>query len=447
VENKKKKINSAWGLLAVLVILWFVSCTKKPETIGLDLVDVNKPFIGYDTTMEVFAYSVVEDSVASDETSLNLFGSRYSPTFGMSNTSFYTHLRLSDLFPDFGPNPVVDSVVLTMVYSGYYGKISTMQTVRIYQVDDEISLDSTYWSNRSFNTLTEELAYHQFIPNPNDSIEVDSATFAPAQLRIPMNTGFAQDILDIQDSTIFGSSEDFINYFNGIHIVPDDVFPTNEVEGATLYFNMTDEQSDVKIYYHNDTSTVNDTLIYVLSINSNSARVGRFLHNYKMSIDNNFRDQIVNKDTTLGKNNFYIQGMGGIKTIIKFPGLSNWVDSGNIVINEAKLVLTATGFEEDTDPPESLILFKLTDEEGQHNFVPDYLRGEAYFGGSLNTTNNDYFFRISRHIQQLLRDEPDLGLVMYPTGKSIRANEAIFIGSDALSPGRFRLNILYTKVD
>jgi len=432
-------------LLILIAGIIFSSCNKKPESIGLDLVDDNKPFIGYDTTFNVYAYSEIEDSVAADETSSNLFGSRYTKTFGLSSAGFYTHLRLSEIYPDFGPGPVADSVFFTMVYAGYHGNINSTQTMRIYQVNDTMERESSYWSNKEFEIFPEELANYTFIPQPNDSTEIDSITKIAARLKVPMNLSFAQDILDIDDTTIFESSDTFIDYFNGIYVKPDDVFSTGE--GSILSFNLTSNYSNIIIYYHNDTSTIEDTLTFILSINSNNARINRFVHDYSKSWDNVFKQQVLFNDSTLGSEKLFLQGMGGVRTIIKFPDITSWLDSGNIVINEAKLIMTSFGFDESDEPPASLILFKILGDS-LFDFTPDQATlGDVYYGGTFLEPSNSYIFRISLHLQDLLAGEEDTGLGLYPSGKSIRANDVSFIGTGGSNPDRFRLNIIYSKTN
>ncbi|MCF8369186.1 MAG: DUF4270 domain-containing protein [Bacteroidales bacterium] len=436
----------AWVLLFIIAGFVNSSCNKKPESIGLDLVDDNKPFVGYDTSFALYAYSEVEDSVPADETSYNLFGSLYSKTFGLTNAGFYTHLRLGSLNPDFGPNAVADSVFFTMVYAGYYGNIETEQTMRIYRVNDVMIRDSSYWSNKEFEIYPDvELANFTFTPHPNDSVEVDSNTILAARLKVPMSLDFAQEILDIDNDSIFESSSAFIEYFNGIYVKPDPV--TSFGGGSILSFDLTSGYSEVIIYYHNDTTTSEDTLTYSLTINSNNARINRFEHDYTKSWDDIFRKQILFNDTSYGNQKLYLQGMAGVRTVIKFPDISSWIDSGNVVINEAKLIISGFDFEEGSEPPTKLLLFKILGD-GLFDFTPDQAtQGEVYFGGGLVESSNSYTFRISLYLQDLLAGEEDLGLGLYPTAKSIKANELIFKGAGIDDPGRFRLNIIYSKTN
>ncbi len=289
-----------------LALLIFTACKKQPEYIGLNLV-VHDTLPVLDTVFSLQAYSVIEDSVVTDETSTNLLGSMLTHNFGLTVASIYTHLRLSTLSPKFGEAPQFDSAFLVMVYSGYYGNITTPQTIRIFEVDTNFYVDSSYYSNRIFSRKDTELANFTFVPNPVDSVQINDSTRVTAQIMIPLNAEFANKIL-LADSADLVSNDKFLDYFKGIYITVDSM--NSEGEGAILYFNLLNARSKVTIYY-------NDTLSYNLIFNNNSARVGNFYHNYSRSMNSNFKDQVLQGDTTVGTQNLYLQGLAGIKTLIQ----------------------------------------------------------------------------------------------------------------------------------
>ncbi len=437
-----------WRYLPALLItaLVWASCTKKPDSIGIDLLDDSKPFVGKDTTFNLLAYSLVEDSVISDETSLNLLGSMYSETFGRTNTSIYTQVRISSLNPDWGSNPVADSVIFTMVYDGYYGNLETEQTVRAFRVLEDMERDSSYWSNISFATEELELGSLSFFPDLEDILVVDSgggtydSSYVRAELRIPFEDAFA-DYMFTLDTTHTSSSEAFLEEFKGIYLRSDDVNTAGE--GAILYFDLLDDRSNLTIYYHNDSA---DSLRFRFFINLNNARVGRYEHEYLLG-SQDFISQVLNGDTALGTQDLYLQGTGGVKTNIYFPGLLEWANASERIINEAKLVINvAEEYDEHREPSSSLILFKNTATQS-FDFVPDQLEGENYFGGSYDKESNSYFFRVSMHIQNLLAGEKDLGLGLFPTAKSIKATEMRLHGTGPQDPRRFMLQITYTDIE
>lgn len=425
------------SIISVIVaLIGFTACKKDPSTIGVDLVDDNQLFVG-DTTFNLFAFSSKEDSVVTDETSLNLLGSMRTADFGRTNASFYTHLRLGDVLPSFGVNPQGDSAVLTLVYSGYYGNINSVQNVNINLVSETFYEDSAYYSNKELLISDTVFANYSFIPNPIDSIILPDTSLSEAELRIPLNEDFTNMILYPNDTNIWNSNDLFLEYFKGIYVSAQNI--TIPGEGSILYFDLLKVRSKVTIYY-------NDTLEYDLVFNNNTARIGRFEHDHSLSLNQNFLNQIVNNDTSAGVQNLYLQGLGGVQTTVKFPGLSEWVNTERFIINEARLIIPVEGESEILPPPSKLVLFQLN-EDGEILFMEDAQEGDNYFGGNLSEGDNSYLFRISLYIQDLLAGTPDYGLRFYISSKTVKANEAILYGTGPLLPQRTRLQLIYTDID
>ncbi len=420
----------------ILVLLVFTACNKKPNSIGVDLVDDNQLFVG-DTAFSVFAYSSKEDSVISDETTLNLLGSMRTINFGSTDASFYSQLRLGDVLPSFGNDPQGDSAILTLVYYGYYGNINTQQFAKVSLVGQSFFKDSTYYSNIKLLSSDTIFANYNFIPHPNDSVMLPDSSLAAAELRIPLNDDFINMILNPEDNNVLESNDSFLEYFKGIYVSSQSM--TAPGEGAILYFNLLDERSNVTIYY-------NDSLEYELEINLNNARIGKFEHDYALSLNQNFLTQVENNDTTAGTQNLYLQGLAGVQTTVTFPGLSNWVDSERYVINEARLIIPVEETSEELPPANSLVLFRLN-EDGDIMFTDDQGEGDNYFGGDFNESNNSYLFRISLYIQGVLNGSPDYGLRFYISSKTIKANESMLYGTDPLLPQNMRLELIYTDLE
>ncbi len=456
-EDLKAVVNklSVPLFLFLIVATLILSCSKKPDTIGLDLVDDNSPITGFDTTIELAAYSKIEDPIYSDETSLNLLGSMTTSTFGQTNASFYTHIRTSLLNPEFGDNPVFDSAILTMVYDGAYGNISSEQNFTIHRVTEDFYYDSSYYSNTYFSIDSSfYYASHTFIPDTTRETIVDTAnndtTFRAARLRINLNEQFGQDIFNLQNQndSVWSSNDKFLEYFKGLYIRPENI--SNTGEGGILYFDMLTDYSNIILYYR---QSPEDTTTFTLPflININSARVGRFDHDYSLSSDPDF---VLNNDSTIsGNNRLFLQCLGGVKTEISFPGIKSWADSGTIAINEAKLILTVDDYLPEYQPSSSLVMFKNIDGDDEDtladsfDFMRDQLQGDAYFGGRYHESSKTYTYRLSLHMQDLLAGEVDLGVALFPTAKAVKANEIKIFGTGPAIPGRLKLNIIYTKIE
>ena len=218
----------------------------------------------------MITYTTKEDSLRSDEASYALLGSYLDPVFGLHSASFYSQLRLSSNNADFGTSPVADSIVLTLVYKAVYGDTLTPQTVNVYELDENIYRDSSYYSNDAFATAGVMLGSKTFVPAPLDSVWVDSVKKAPP-LRIKLDPFLAQRFIAVSGSANLADNSSFLEFFKGIYVT------TNPVgsKGAILSFDLLNSLSQVTMYYKNSTS---DSLKYNFVINENCARINHFDH-------------------------------------------------------------------------------------------------------------------------------------------------------------------------
>ena len=202
------------------------------------------------------------------------------------------------------------------------------------------------------------------------------------------------------------------------------------------------------IYYRTGETGSQDTISFTFLSNSSCARFTAFDHNDYLDASSEFQAQI-NGNTSLGAEKFYLQGMGGIKAQLLLPDIQEFFDDGPVAINEAKLVLHINDDGNGLDPALKLALVMI-DEEGDAIALPDALESSSYFGGEINDGETQYFFRISRHVQQILTGEtPNYPLHLSVSGASFRPERVILHGSDELINGdmRMTLNVIYTKVN
>lgn len=133
--------------LALISALFFSSCEMEPSEIGLNLQPGSDRMDLFIDTLEVETYTVLDDSIASDERTLSPLGSYYDPLFGFVKADFFTHLRLSTANVKFSEVVnTADSLMLHLYYTGYYGDTTTPQTIRVYRVlNTDIYTDSVYY--------------------------------------------------------------------------------------------------------------------------------------------------------------------------------------------------------------------------------------------------------------------------------------------------------------
>ncbi|MBO6200981.1 MAG: DUF4270 family protein, partial [Chryseobacterium sp.] len=92
------------------------SCEGELDNLGSQLVDGNAAD-GYDKAYSLIAYNIDNsDLIRADASRLDSvrIGAFSESVFGGQKASYITQLRLNTYDPDFGTNPVIDSVVLTL---------------------------------------------------------------------------------------------------------------------------------------------------------------------------------------------------------------------------------------------------------------------------------------------------------------------------------------------
>ena len=67
--------------------------------------------------------------------------------FGVNRGSFYTQILLTENNTNLGTSPVVDSVILSYAYSGYYGYLEEFTSIEVNQILEDIYKYSIYYSN------------------------------------------------------------------------------------------------------------------------------------------------------------------------------------------------------------------------------------------------------------------------------------------------------------
>ncbi|MFN7013651.1 MAG: DUF4270 family protein, partial [Bacteroidia bacterium] len=155
-------------------------------------------------------------------------------------------------------------------------------------------------------------------------------------------------------------------------------------------------------------------------------------------------------DSSIGKQKVYIQSMGGVKTKVYFPYFKNIAANGNVIINQAELVLSVNEDESVTNQysPHNRLTLAAAREDGTNAIIIDQLESEIYFGGNYNTTTKEYRFNITRHMQRLINGQvtEDYGLFILPSGGAVNANRTVLHGSDKEHPKHIKLILTYTKL-
>jgi len=385
--------------LSLIIGLIAVSCTD-PNTIGLEVQPTSDNIIISDTSSFSWQTSQTEseDSLRTDE-ALNLILGNISddPTFIYNYAGFYTQILLTENNTDLGSNAVVDSVVMSYTYSGYYGVLEGLDDIWMMNLEGAIYKDSTYYSNTEI--INTDIPY-----NYVESFTLNTESEESPVLKIILQNNLGQRILDLGNE-VLKDNETFLENFYGLQI---DASSTNTM----LYLNPTGSNSFLKIYYHNDESSL-DTLSLDFELGGDAARINLF-NPKPLSNLNQEEDKI------------YIQSMAGYKAKI----LVNNTDSIKLMLQGKAINKVTISFDVEDDSQseyaahDKLFLVRVNDE-GDNVFLTDYtIEGETHFGGRLD--NDKYEFNITRYFYQLLNNDAYTNdLYLLPAGAAVNANSTI----------------------
>lgn len=427
--------------LALLTCIFLSSCNNQSSEIGLDLLDnlVDTEFMD---TISIDAYSMLEDTINTTNTSANIVGHLSDPVFGNSDAGIYAQFTLSGSAVNFGDNPIIDSAVLTLQISGFYGDTNSKVDIRVHELTESLDSETQYYQTSTVAYSPTILNYNTggYSIQPNSSVVVDTGVYN-AHLRIRLTQQFGQYLLDHQDDL----NNNLPGFLKGLYI---EAVGHTGVCGYMLITNMTSALSGITLYYHNNSKS---SARYTLSSTDKCVRFTHLDHDYAASQSSDFIREVLQGQQQMGERVLYVQGGGGVKTRITFPTLEKVFEEYDqrIVIHKAELVIT------NVDPnekylihPTNLTLQGIGKSDSAIRFLPDddYYTSAAYYGGSYNSTTHEYRFRITQYVQKLILQQGDWSnsINLIVRGSAVRPGRLIFDGTDPASPTRLRLEISYS---
>jgi hypothetical protein len=384
--------------LSLIIGLIAASCTD-PNTIGLEIQPTSDNIIISSANFEgISSATESEDSLRTDE-ALNLILGNISddPTFIYNYAGFYTQILLTENNTDLGTNPIVDSVMMSYTYSGYYGELEDFTTISIQRLWNPIYKDSTYYSTFDIlNTCLPMNLVESFILNTNSE--------ESPVLKMILQNNLGQKILDFGNDILI-DNETFLENFYGLEL-------SAEAQNTMLYLNPTGSNSFLKIFYHNDESGL-DTLSLDFELGGDAARINLF--NPKPLANLNQEEDKV-----------YIQSMAGYKTKIAINNTDSLKSmlQGKSINKVTMSFDVPQGSQNEYVAHDKLFLVRVN-EEGNNIFLTDFtIEGETHFGGRLE--DDKYEFNITRYFYQLLNNDIYTNdLYLLPAGAAVNANRTI----------------------
>lgn len=467
-------------LLTLLISLFILGSCKNQNDIGLPVEQqLSGTLLVYDDiVVKTDSDNVAITSTSSPKTPLS---SLNDPALGVTESAIAAAISLPGSAAYTVPTGTIttDSVIMELRYrEGFYGdSLNSKYKLKVQQLDERV-LSSAYNSNKAWAFLTPLLndpaRSGAFNVRPKTAVKTfniikgakDTLRLVAPHLRVPLAPAFFVNNLFNAPASQIASNDAFQRAVKGLYLTLERDQAAQA--GGTLMFNI--DSSSIKVYYRVVNEGVTDTAMVSMPFSIRAPYVKSKkadLSNYPSTVQNAIR-------STASNNEFYIQGLSGLRAKVSFPTLKTIFGSADltkIAINRAELVVTSKA---GTDLPPfvaqpqlSLYRLSLTQQRTQ---LPDAngtgttaydLRffGAPAFGGNYISTTKEYHFVVTGYVQDLIRGKlTDYGTYIgaidtlnktttVDIASTVQtAGRVIAVGTDK-SPQRIKLNIIYTKND
>ncbi len=442
-----KKYRFVIGFVGMVMVFW--GCTNDINDLGKDLLlpgDLVK--VRKYTEKNIKAYTITDGNQRTDEPEYNLLGTFNDPIFGKTTTDFALQFRIGsypDTLKDISKKPVIDSLVLVLLYKEVYGDLVTPQQLKVYELNADLDEAQKYYQDIDLKSMSKVELLGAKNYTPKFKLDSLSSTYGSTK-KNPKDTTIQELRIKLDQKLItklmafdYGNSESpndlFIKYFKGLYLEAGDL----NSGGAVMKINTLASGSNMAIHFH---TSKTDSLIYKYNLNSSSARVSRFAHDYSKTAIAAHLDKTDVQDSLI-----YLQTTGGLRTKILIPNLGTWSDSTNFAINKAELVFQVDSTITDLTkflPSEQLVLTAI-DKDGKEYFPSDLAFSSLYYGGTYNSADKTYRFNIAKHMQEVIeKKKENYGFYLSTAFRSSSFRRVVLKG--ATSKTGIKLDIAYSKI-
>lgn len=472
-----------------------VGCNSDADDLGLQFFENNEAQ-GEQAAYDLVAYNVNNnDVVRSDSYSLKkaTLGVFSESQFGMQKSAYVTQVRLSKYAPDFGTNPVVDSVVLeikpqydattkaitttNVTHEGQaakqtltkyeavkYGNPATTMNIDVHEITTDLGAVGTeILSNSTVATSGVPLGTKAFSGNVyavsiNKTSDNTVLLTREAGVRIKLDkVHFQTKIANKSGATELSNESNFINYFKGLKI---------SVQGIDGYLiNFAPDQVTMTMYYTYGDASDRKEGTYSFNLASPNVHFSQISYN-RSTIFNNVMAGI---DRTNGDPLLYMQGMGGPGAGIKIP--ENAIEALKTLRRDKRAAIVSAKIRLYTDTsvwnnsytkPDNFLVKK----EGETDFIAD-IKAMLYNNNfklvtayATNANPSYYDVNITKTVKDIVEQGQEAKDIILNIGSYLTnyngalvsedyntnvytPNRAVFVGTNSVSQYRPRLLVTY----
>lgn len=434
-------------LAAFAVLLGFAACKKQDGNIIIDGQSNNNQLEIFRTdTFTLQAKTVREDSLPGNGISYTLLGEMHDPILGKSKASLFAKMTILEPENNFPNSIEPDSAILYIpMVDGlnFYGNPLTKQRLQVFTLNETINSSRVYYQHENI-AVNQQISSNYFglmFQQKFDSIgyKKEKLGLKPG-LKIKLSAEFARHLMQLP-SEAYQSNEGLAKHFQGIAIIPenDELLPGDGGYAVLDLSNAISLAYRAKIMlYYNDTSTFVFGFEDKRSTVVNQGKVGPY-------------PQVITEQLNSTNQSFaktYIQALGGLKTEIQIPYLTNLISTGNVGINKAEIVFYTDGSPNVRQfaPPRLNLYQPLNASSDRNRLIDDATQAPATFGGIYDETRKCYRFTVTRHIQNILNDKhfkslnTNLGLYL-----AVPSDNPVIGARTGIDHTKTKLIITYTK--
>lgn len=355
---KLRRIALNASIVATLII-GLTACDNELNTIGSDILGADQLIDRIQKQeFDVIAFNELIGPVQTNNFTSMPLGSYTDPVYGRTDYGFVTQLSLPTSSPDFGVNPVLESVVLNIPYFSTITEVDSEDT--IYEIDSLYGIDpihlqifqSNYFLN-DFDPLNVDqpavyfsdlettidaqkgpMIYEKidFIPSADEiilteideeGVEQEIERLSP-RLRVPLDNSFWETlIIDQEGTSNLQSNNNFQNFFRGLYFKVNNVV----INGNLVHLNLDEAFIDLNLKINiEDVTDVDDDgdttdLIEIdtqFTLEFNGNRVG-FINSSQLNPSVISDIEAANDDVN-GEERLYLKGGSGSVVLIDLFG-------------------------------------------------------------------------------------------------------------------------------
>ncbi|PPL01306.1 DUF4270 family protein [Parapedobacter indicus] len=456
--RKGDKFNVFPVFVGFYAVIFAVAC-KQGEGIRLDNEGIDDLGIEIVDTLTVDVRTFLLDPLPTAATGRILVGSLRDEALGELRLSSYFRISNSELnLSGLPADAVYDSLSLRLFYDGYYYGDTTAQLqltlhrlsedlerseLPIALEDDEYPVfvsGETLWSDQLVAFEPTALGTANFLPRPLSTSDT---------IAFKLDDAVGRTLFDmaVNNDTRLTNAEDFVDFFKGLTLMP--------VGDNKCIVGLRDSLS-LNLHYsyerQSDGMRVSDTLRLTMGSTDyqynhvKPDRQGSLLEG--LSAENNQLPESATLHRT------FIQGSSGIVTRLRFPTARQFINSANIAVSKAQLIIETDQPVHALYPPPASLVMMVANQYGTPTSLltggyaettqTAYYQATDQAGGA---GNGKYVFDLTEYISEMRNStssESESLLLTIPTADLMATVNRLAVANQGNKPA-IKLYLLYVK--